>query len=413
MSFNIAKILLIFNVVLLAVPIVFIKIAGIDAPLSDLTLLFSLPIFLFGPISKEKILLSICILLSVISIFAVSVFYADQIELNPIVSFIYFFRPYFAYFLAVYLIRDKVDFDLQFTLFARIFSFVAIVISASIILSGSPVRIDGELMGNFLGLAVFGTYGVNSLAVLYVLMFVVIFVNLISKNEENLYFRVFHILGLCALIFMILGSASREALLGFIVFLSFYTVAYLKKNKVKAMIVVGLIIYSLVALYFRFQDLIDGALLVVINRSLDAFESGDWDEFSSGRFSLVSLALKDIGTSPLFGTGFYGFNLFNKLSLENSSPHNQYITSLWKMGLFAATFYFLFIFSIVKGSKVSYSSTRAYFIALGIRRLSLVVFAVFCLTWDVLMVPNVSMIFMFLIGACVKLNTLNLQDGKG
>lgn len=410
MKSKITRLILIINVGLLCIPIVLVKIAGIEAPLSDLTLLFSVPVFFFFSNSLEKILFSICMFLSLISIYVISMFYADYIQLNAIVSFIYFFRPYFIFFLGYYLIKETACFYFQFVLMAKIFAVIAILILLSIILSGKPVRIEGELTGSILGFPIFATYGVNSLAVLYVVMFVIIFINLISQKTKQLSTKILFFVSLASLIYLIIGSSSREALLGFLFFLSFYTIDYFKKNKIKALSLITVFLYILTSFYFKYQDIIDNTIGYVVTRSIDHIKDGQWDDFSSGRISLFTIALNDILKSPFFGVGFYGFNLFNNIDLGNSSPHNQYITSAWKMGILASAFYFAFLYRVFK--KANPLPIDNDIILIGIKRLSYVFVFVFCSTWDILMVPNVSMIFMFLLGTAAKVNKLKYNEQR-
>ena len=111
------------------------------------------------------------------------------------------------------------------------------------------------------------------------------------------------------------------------------------------------------------------------------------------------MALKELALNPLIGVGFRGFSdATGELSkfgeLAGLSPHNQYLTAIWKMGVVASIPYFLMIMAMLGRAFYCLEKYRRHwFVALTIG-----VILVFCNLWDVLIVPNVGALFFYILG---------------
>jgi O-antigen ligase len=140
-----------------------------------------------------------------------------------------------------------------------------------------------------------------------------------------------------------------------------------------------------------------------------ALAEGDLDAFSSGRITLYRYAIKDILIDPIFGNGFHGFFLHispgehAEAIAGNNSPHNQFLTAVWKMGLLAGFFYLLFLYECMKNLYLLRRRCERKAIFTGLWILMVVYLVVFCSFWDVLLVPLIGMFLMFLLGGTSRI----------
>lgn len=390
----------IFPTIALCVPVAPIAFNGVDIPISDLVCL--LGIFLsikYANLLFTK-LLYLSIFLSLVAGVAVAGFIATAIEARPLLSISYFFKPYFALFVALYVIKDEGDVRTVL----RTLAYTSVVVLISIIFSivfihGGVVRDESVLNGNVLGMAVYGAYGVNSLAVFYLLLyFILLFwgqVAVLTRKEMVL--QLFCLLSLSYLIFF---SLSREAILGYIALQVFFVI----QSKISRLSKALLLMLGVAAMVFLLSFEATATIWEAkIKQVVESLQDGDLDKLSSGRLSLYAATIDQIRQSFVFGTGFHGYQLYTGTlygfdTVEGLSPHNQYLTAVWKMGFIAAAPYFLALMSLFHMTTFL-RGTVAY---RWILALLFIVFFILANVWDVLIIPNFAALFFFLWGMVIK-----------
>ena len=218
--------------------------------------------------------------------------------MNPIYLCHIFHANYFLYFVGYILVNSEKEVKLALSLFSFIFFIVACLITVSIIELGGDVRNDGELyselLGSLLGLKLYGTYGVNTLAIIYATMLAIILINLFFCDKVRLLKIVIFTPSILCLLYLILGSLSREAVLGTLVFSLLFIIKLFRINKVYSILLcinLFLMIFITVIVY--------GDKLMIIwsdkmSISSAAITAGDMDRLSTGRLSLVTVAISDI-----------------------------------------------------------------------------------------------------------------------
>lgn len=345
---------------------------------------------------KESMLLLLAIFTSLIAILTVSATSAN-VSLRPIGSLVYFFAPVTFYFLARRVITNNKQFLflLKSCLIAGACLAFSLVVSVFISGDGS-VREAGTLNGNFFFLPLTGAYGIHSLTAHYFLVATVIFYYLLVEKISKLEFSLGAITLAILLYFMIL-SLSRETLLAIIVTGIFSLFRYFKFRN--ALFLATLIcVASGFSIYSMFDENSSWAVKVAQTIAAD-----NLNELSSGRFELQQIALRQVMELPITGTGFYGFELNYTTSesyesLSGWSPHLYYLTTIWKMGLIAALFYFIFFFFILRDSflfsNIYYSkSSKFYFVAM------FSFLFIINLLWDAMLAASVMGLLSFFVGS--------------
>lgn len=411
------KALLIFVVVCLGVPAALTRLLDVEIPLSALACLISVPFYFLIPNIPEKFYITAAFVLSLISVLFNAVFVSDRVEMSPFLSMVYFFSPYPLFFSGYALIRDERVLSRVLQWFSGIFAVVSILVVSGILASGGMVRVDGELLGSLLGLKLYATYGVNSLAVFFATMFAIVVIHVFYGGHYRKPGVVFHLAGMAALLFLMIGSLSREAVLGCGLFILLSGMRLAKENPLYGLLsagVAGTLAYTVADRYGEAIGLIWASKLGV-----SVLGEGDLDAFSSGRITLYRYAIKDILTNPIFGNGFHGFFLHHPPGLHanaiagNNSPHNQFLTAIWKMGLLAGGFYLLFLYKCMKNLYLlrRWGGGKAMFAGLWV--LMVVYVLVFCSFWDVLLVPLIGMFLMFLLGGTARIFAAEKRAGLG
>lgn len=399
------RICLITFVMLLAIPVTITQYNELDIPIAIIAFFVSIPFYFMAPNNNEKICLTVAIVLSFLSILYVATFIRHQLTMNPFLSLSYFFMPYFLYFLGYCLVKSEKDVKLILSLFSCIFLIVACLITISIIKSGGDVRGEGELLGSLLGLKLYGTYGVNTLAIFYATMLAIILIYLFFCDNVKLLKIVIFTPGIICLLYLLFGSASREAILGSLAFLLLFIVKLFRINKAYSILLCITIFFTIFITVTMYGDKLMIIWSFKMLMSHDAITAGDIDVLSSGRLSLVTVAISDISKNLVFGNGFHGFGLYGYVGDVvgvNNSPHNQYLTAIWKMGILPSIFYFCFLYNCLKKLYFLQRRHNKTNIYLGIWTLVIVYLLVFCFIWDVFLVPSLGMIIMFLLGAVAR-----------
>jgi O-antigen ligase len=160
------------------------------------------------------------------------------------------------------------------------------------------------------------------------------------------------------------------------------------------------------------QPTTQSGLGLIVERSITALIEGRIDDFSNGRLSLAQEAVSDVVKDPLFGTGFYGFQLQSDFFDVVSSPHNQYLTAVWKMGILPGIFYLMFLYRSFRNLyilKLRHKQSKLY---AGLWILMSVYILVFCMVWDVLLVPLIGSFIMFLLGGIARIYRIHSDLSK-
>jgi hypothetical protein len=312
-------------------------------------------------------------------------------------SIILFFSPISMYFLSSAIIKNKFDFYFFLDVSVCV-SFVFIVVLWFNIITdyGGMVRGDGVINGSFLGLSIYGAYGIHTFAAYLYLLASISFIN-IQLNSANLFFSLVKNITLILILSMIVLTFSRELILSLILALSclfIFKFGFIRYSFFVILTCVILFIYA------DFLLSADAVWYTQLNQTLN---SSSLNEMSSGRLDILNIAIQQLIRYPLTGTGFHGFNIDGDMyiegrSMEGWSPHNYYITVLWKMGLPAGGYY---IFLILSKTNLFIKKTRIYFPDGS----PYVAIAVYCfligpnLFWDALLAYGTMALFSFMLGS--------------
>jgi O-antigen ligase len=388
-------------VLMLCLPLTIFSFNGIDLPLSDLLCVAGVFLSLRYINLLFARLLYLSIVLSLISSIFVALFIAKDFDFRPLYSIIYFFKPYFSIFIAFYIIKNKDDFYIFCKATGNIVFLILLLIMYSIIFNHNGlVRNESDLNGSIFGIGLYGSYGVNSLAVYYLLLYFIILFSGYIEISTSIYFKFARIASLWILSYLIFFSLSREAILGYVALISWYFFLY-KSGPMKKIVI--FFIMSIGLLSILSLDSTSDMWESKTTQIVESVQQGDLDRLSSGRIGLYIVALDQLKQNPVFGNGFHGFQLYTDAiegfdTVEGLSPHNQYITTIWKMGLLAAIPYFLALIILYRKTKILRGTVRYKFLC----TLLFVVFFILANVWDVFIIPNFSALLFFFWGAVIK-----------
>lgn len=399
--------------ILLALPIAIFQIFETEIPLSDLVLVIGFGYFLTSLNTKAAGYFTLVVICALISVIWIQLENGGSGGLRPYLSVIFFLKPLLGYFAARGIVKTDSDHIVVIRVLSLGMSAAIVSIFADVIVNFSGIsRYDSYMNGSVFGLTQYATYGVNSAASFYFVMFAVILHSLINL-PNNRFIQFFHILALPCCAYLILGSLSREVILGFIFFIYLFyltRVAY-----VKLILFVLLALISFVFLYFFAGTLFDSSFLTSkIDQIVDGWAMGDLNYMTSGRIDLYDVAVSQILQNPFVGTGFHGYQLLPELisfDLDpvGLSPHNQYLTTVWKGGIVFLIGYYLYLLFLLKKSKVFLRKFRQF------DSLSIYVVCVLLImanVWDVLMIANFGAAFFFILGVLEARETIDVKQPK-
>ncbi|MGV8898750.1 MAG: O-antigen ligase family protein [Burkholderiaceae bacterium] len=393
------SLLKIFLPICLSIPIVIFTIADIEIPLSDIVLIVGLIFFLLNSNTKSAAFLYLVTIFAFISVLAIQISGAASQGLMPYLSVLFFLKPLLGYFAAKGIIKKPTDYTdvVRIISFFMSTSFLLIFVDVIVNYSGVP-RADSSMNGSLLGIPQYASYGVNSAACYYFLMFAVIFYSYVTLSE-NRWMKLFKIISLLSGTYLLFGSLSREAILAYLFFVLLFILN--KKTKIKYGVLVAMPIVFAILIYFIPNDLIDSSFLdAKINQIIDGFSQRDFNHISSGRFELYEVAFNQFLRNPFFGNGFHGYTLHPDLisfDIEpiGLSPHNHYITTLWKGGIFFFLAYYATIIFFLNKSKVFSQVNNSEKL---LSSFYICTFVVIANVWDVLMVANFGATIFFILG---------------
>lgn len=402
--------------VCLSVPLVVGTVAGVEMPLAILAIVMALPFYPKVPGIAEKQALTMAVGLALSAGIWTVVADGRGSPLRLAFSAGYFFAPYLTFFAGYCLLRRHDDLVRVLGLMSWIFALVAALITASLVADGLPVRIErigrmGEyigpgsaLAGSLLGLPLYATWGVISLAVFYATMLAVVCVRLRYLPPRDPIAFLGLAGGLVCLLYLVAGALSRTVATGVTVFVVIFLSDILRGRQARRWILGAMIPLGLglvvVALLFG-QRVLASDWSALARRNVASLQAARLDAFTSGRLVLVAAAVQDLADRPFTGSGFGGFR--EGIDKYNSSPHNQYLTAAWKMGLPAAIFYFLFLYRCVANLYRLKQAEDERSIYHGLWALVMAYGLGFCLTWDVFLVPITGAFLMFLFGGFARL----------
>ncbi len=390
-----------------ALPIRLFNVGEVEVPLALFMVMLGIPTLLrlHQMVGGRLLLLSAG--LGLVSVCAWDLSPASANSVRPYLSFVFFFLPYLAYGAGYTLIRRCSDFKRFIATSSAISAISGLAIVASLIVSGSPVRIEGDLLGNLAGMPLYATHGVNSLAITEFILFAFIWIDLLFQGGSSWPLFLLKLGGLLALGALVFLSLSRGAVLSWVGFLFLSLIALAFKQPRVAAVVSLTLLCGAAYIGSTYADLLSLAWGTRIGQTSESLSEGEANALTSGRLTLGSAALADLGDNPVFGVGFTGFHegrsTFTEEDALNSSPHNQYLTMLWKPGPLAGGVLILFLGQCMsrlnrlrrhEGSKGTFTGLWCMMIALLL---------VACFTWDILLVPNIGALVMFLFGACASL----------
>lgn len=412
-------------VLCLAVPVTIGRVFGVEIPLSEVVVLTAIPFYFVTPMTREKGLLTAAIAASILALFGAEAMGLDREVRPPLLSLAYFYLPYLPFFAGYKLVRDVTDLNRIVRLMAWISVAVAVVVTLSIVASGEPVRVErvedvlgvptlgATLNGSLLGMPLYARWGVISLAVYYGTMLEVILVRLWYLRPPGVFGVTAHIVGAACVAYLVVGSLSRTVILGLLVFVLVMAGDAMRQSGRRGVVLtLGICAAASLWVWTSVGGLSgESTLSLEIRRHRETLESGDIEAFSTGRLTLATAAIADLARSPLTGSGFHGFD--PKVEWNNSSPHNQYLTALWKMGFPAAVFYFAFLYRCLRNLNRLRKTHRSTPAVTGLFAIVLSYALGFCMTWDVLLVPLTGSLVMFLLGATTKSYYLLRLRGAG
>ena len=362
----------------------------VSVPVSTLDIIMFVVVVILGlqnrlVITAEFFFVIGAIFLSIFFYIIDFLFLSKSVSFRPLASIAYFFKPYFAY-LVGYCLFNKGS-DIRIFLSFVVFIFV-MIICMPVIVAGDDFRTGIKLFG----FHVFGSEGVNSLMV-YLATLLLFFNSSRAKLTSN-HSKIFTGCLLVISLLVILLSSSRQAILGVVLF---YFIILLH-GKVRNLVFAT---FMFVFVITTFYSMLPDTLLLKLNRDIAALSNADLGSFSAGRTHIYNAMFVDILENPIFGNKFNGFTKESLppefLYAKGLSPHNQYLGAIWKMGLFSAVLYFVFlILSLRFLWKVENS---AYPVGKGYIAASIVVLLVFMNTQDFLTFALTGYLFMLLLGS--------------
>lgn len=312
-----------------------------------------------------------------------------------------------------------------------IFSSIFVVfVAARILVLNEPVRVYIGPLGlaamnaEFIGLPVFATFGVLSLADLFCIQAVILCGAALGDKIQPLYRWSFLVAFGCA-IFLVLGSDSRSAqmLIAWIIgSILYFAWRHPEKRRLAALALLAAVLAGGLT-YARGMNENRMAASIkeiggvtglpgvpgVTGGPVDAGETvevlrAQADTFATGRVELAIAGAEEVAQSPIIGNGFSSYGRYDgpgasKILAANTSTHVYYLTLIWKGGLI---FFIPFIAMLLLNLRKAWIA-RAYTPITSERFFTwsavLMTFGPMALAWDILIVPSAGALAFFLFGA--------------
>lgn len=298
-----------------------------------------------------------------------------------------------------------------------IWSSVFLVVAAlPLLLSGGPVRAlnpDGTVFVDvhFLGLPVYATYGINSLAPLFAVQAALICGAAYRASTPT---RLLLGAGLMCAIFLIVGTESRSAqgslllLLPALIWMSIrHRDQWRWSGILAAVFCLGIVLSGL-------HGAGGDRLLASVRQALDLFSASPHnsngtgelaqriDDLTTNRLTLVSAAFDEWQEHPLIGIGFTSYGRYHDQYLylaDGFTPHFFPLTIIWLGGLVFAVPYVAFVaFGVLEGWKGRDGSPEHFFAAVAV----LMLLTGPSVTWDIMLIPFAGSLGWLLLGLLGK-----------
>lgn len=295
-------------------PVLAGTLAGVDFPVADVMLVVLL-IYFFSNIRFRRDDLNWWLWIGVFwSLFAVVAYAQLSPSLSGFVGLVYYLRFIVLLFLGGAIARKGVSSRDVLRLLILGFVINVSVVAAGLIYNGIKVLAWGEvrsggqtkvgsfLEGNFFGLPLWGSFGVNSLAAYYAAGTCLCLIQLRGTRKAR--DRSTALVGLIVGGWLVYGSGSRQAILTVLAF---------------AVIMIAGQLLPRYDLRMSFGILILGVVLILGLLSGEFFNAQELDEYATGRVSIMLRAWALVARSPFVGYGFQtrtaieGFNIHNTI----------------------------------------------------------------------------------------------------
>lgn len=408
----------------MSVPIVMFSFMGYDIN----------PAFLLAPLIGAAFLMGfdrvgfayiLAMALGLASILAANKIFPNGEPIRNVFSLILImFAPSFL-FLGRYLSKEH-DIGKVFYWLSLFSAFFLIVISARIFFLEQAVRVYIGPLGlaamnaEFLGLPVFATFGVLSLAHLVCLQAVILCGTLIGGKASNAVLVILWVALFCAS-FLIIGSDSRSAQI-MLIWIIGAVITYAVRNSGATRVCAVAILAILMAFAVTYVRGMSDSRLVSSIEALSGYEAPgaqgrmdsralaiQADQFATGRIELAVAGVKEVIASPVIGSGFDGYGRYATEPLSeglqaNTSTHVYYLTLLWKGGIIffipIVAMILLNLKSAIVGTMSSEPSAERFFAWTAV----LMAFGPMAMVWDILIVPSAGALAFFLFGLLGGLN---------
>lgn len=209
----------IFIPVCLSIPIAILVVGDLEIPLSDMVLIIGLIFFLLNSNTRSAAYLYAVTMLAFISVAAVQIYEVTAPSIIPYLSVLFFLKPFLGYFAAKGIIKKPSDYIDVIRIMSIVMSISFLLIFSDVIINYAAIpRAESSMNGSFLGISQYASYGVNSAACYYFVMFVVILYSYMTLAESR-WLKLFKIISLLSGTYLLVGSLSREAIVAFLLFL--------------------------------------------------------------------------------------------------------------------------------------------------------------------------------------------------
>lgn len=421
--------------VALLVPVILFTFAGFQvnltlvlAPLAGLCLLAA-------PASLRNLFLA-CLAAGVAAMALAAVVFGTY-QLRYALSLLLIMTPPLYFFLGWYLCARYMGFDALVTILGVVGTVFVSTLALQAIVTDAQVRwYVGEqaytvFNVDFLGLALYGSFGVLSLACLIVLETFVIgaaFMAAAARWLQGLLAT-----GFGAAVFLATSCNARGAQLVVVGLIVAFAVAALFGRRAIRPKVAILLAVTVISVAYASSRMVEDLRIVDTVRLLlhlpveptdfTAIQAKastrskparvrptlarrpiDFESLSTGRESLLADSLMEVRRSPIFGNGFGSFGRVDptlgvrSLLSGNRTTHVQYLTILWKGGLIFFVPYMALILAFWRRAiRAAQPDWREDVVMIGAGLVCL--FTILAFSWDILLVPSAGALGFFLLGA--------------
>ena len=158
-----------------ALPIRIANAGEVEIPLAIVAVVIGLPTLFALPRMAGGWWLLGSFATGLVSLCAWDISPASSNSYHPYFSFVFFFLPYVAYGAGYVMIRSRFDLGRFVSVSAVVSSLAGLVMAATLVVTKTPVRTEGDILGSLGGLPLYATHGVNSLAITEFILFAFIF----------------------------------------------------------------------------------------------------------------------------------------------------------------------------------------------------------------------------------------------